>query len=92
MVDYGEELLLRYRTATSLDITKFVTGRGHCKTLHQWHYQEMEGYLERLETYATHIEICGENRNSYAKTDHDRFVPLMEKYKIFTIFEKENAS
>ena len=70
-VDYVEELLLQYRTATSLDITKFATGRGHRKTLHQRQYQEMEGYLERLKTYATHIEICGESRNSYAKTDHD---------------------
>ena len=70
-VDYVEELLLQYRAATSLDITKFVTGRGHQKTLYQRQYQEMEGYLERLKTYAKHIEICGENRNSYAKTDHD---------------------
>ena len=70
-VDYVEELLLQYRAATSLDITKFVTGRGHRKTLYQRQYQEMEGYLERLKTYAKHIEICGENRNSYAKTDHD---------------------
>ena len=70
-VDYVEELLLQYRMATSLDITKFVTGRGHHKTIHQRHYQEMEGYLERLKTYAKHIEICGESRNSYAKTDHD---------------------
>ena len=70
-VDYVEELLWQYRAATSLDITKFVTGRGHRKTLYQRQYQEMEGYLERLKTYAKHIEICGENRNSYAKTDHD---------------------
>lgn len=31
----------------------------------------MQGYLERLKTYASHIEICGEARNSYSKTDHD---------------------
>ena len=70
-VDYVEELLLQYRVATSLDVTKFVTGRGHRKTLHQRQYQEMESYLERLKTYAKHIEICGKSRNSYAKTDHD---------------------
>ena len=70
-VDYVEELLFQYRVATSLDVTKFVTGRGHRKTLHQRQYQEMESYLERLKTYAKHIEICGESRNSYAKTDHD---------------------
>ena len=32
---------------------------------------ELQGYLERLKAYAKHIEICGESRNSYAKTDHD---------------------
>ena len=31
----------------------------------------MQGYLERLKNYATHIAICGEVRNSYSKTDHD---------------------
>ena len=31
----------------------------------------MQGYLERLKNYAMHIEICGEVRNSYCKTDHD---------------------
>lgn len=70
-VDYVEELLLQYRKVTELDTSRFVTGRGHRKALHQRQYQEMEKYLERLKTYAKHIEICGERRNSYAKTDHD---------------------
>ena len=70
-VDYVETLLLQYRQLTNLDVNCFVTGRGHRKTLHQRQYQELEGYLERLKTYANHIEICGESRNSYAKTDHD---------------------
>ena len=48
---------------------------------HQKQYQEMEGYLERLKTYARHIEICGESRNSYAKTDHDAtFMRLKRDY------------
>ena len=70
-VDYVETLLLQYRKLTGLDVGCFVTGRGHRKSLHQRQYQELEGYLERLKTYANHIEICGEERNSYAKTDHD---------------------
>lgn len=70
-VDYVEELLKQYREVLKLDISRFVTGRGHRKTLHQRQYEEMEGYLERLKNYAKHIEICGEERNSYAKTDHD---------------------
>lgn len=70
-IEYVEELLKKYCLVTNLDTCSFVTGRGHRKTLHQRQYQEMEGYLERLKTYAKHIEICGESRNSYAKTDHD---------------------
>lgn len=70
-IDYVAGLLEQYRLATGLDVDSFVAGRGHRKPLHQRQYQEMEGYLERLKTYARHIEICGESRNSYAKTDHD---------------------
>ena len=57
---------------------------------------------EKLKEYAKHIEICGEKRGSYSKTDKsatldvkqyasdmDCFVPLMEKFMKFTMFEKE---
>ncbi|MEE1248493.1 MAG: transposase [Lachnospiraceae bacterium] len=70
-IEYVAELLDKYISVTNLDATTFVSGKGHRKTLHQRQYQEMENYLERLKTYAKHIEICGECRNSYAKTDHD---------------------
>lgn len=80
-IDYVEELLKNYRHITNLDTDSFVTGRGHRKTQHQRQYQELEGYLERLKTYAKHIEICGESRNSYAKTDHDAtFMRLKRDY------------
>lgn len=39
--------------------------------MEQRQYQEMQTYLERLKSYAKHIEVCGEGRNSYSKTDHD---------------------
>lgn len=80
-IEYVEELLEKYSHATKLDTGSFVTGRGHRKTLHQRQYQEMKGYLLRLKTYAKHIEICGESRNSYAKTDHDAtFMRLKRDY------------
>ena len=80
-IEYVEELLMKYCRATNLDTNSFVTGRGHRKTLYQRQYQEMDGYLERLKTYAKHIEICGESRNSYAKTDHDAtFMRLKRDY------------
>ena len=41
----------------------------------------MQEYAERLKTYAKHIEICGDFRNSYAKTDHDAtFMRLKRDY------------
>ena len=103
------------------------------KSLYQKQYETLSGYCERLKNYARHIEICGESRNSYSKTDNDAtfmrvksdymgndqllpaynlqaavcdeyiavidakpyasdmecFVPLMEKYMKFTMFDKE---
>ena len=70
-VEYVEELLSAYAAATGLDFSKFVSGIGHRKNIYQKQYQEMQGYLARLKKYATHIEICGDARNSYSKTDHD---------------------
>lgn len=41
----------------------------------------MHEYLERLKSYAYHIETCGEERNSYSKTDHDAtFMRLKRDY------------
>ena len=70
-IGYVEEMLLAYASATGLDISAFVSGIGHRKSIHQKHYQKMQGYLERLKSYASHIETCGEDRNSYSKTDKD---------------------
>lgn len=70
-VDYVEEMLQNYEKSTNFDKSAFVYGRGHRKSLYQRQYQKMAEYLERLKAYANHIEICGEKRNSYAKTDRD---------------------
>lgn len=70
-IEYIEKMLADYLKVTDLNQTAFVYGTGHRKSLFQKHYQEMEGYLKRLKTYARHIEICGDERNSYCKTDHD---------------------
>ena len=70
-IDYAEKLLSKYRELTDLDINSFVSGKGKHKTIHQRQYQKLEEYITRLKNYAKHIEICGDSRNSYAKTDHD---------------------
>lgn len=80
-IDYVSELLELYKKGTNLDESMFVSGCGHRKSIQQKQYQELQGYLERLKTYARHIEICGENRNSYSKTDHDAtFMRLKRDY------------
>ncbi|MCP1103669.1 hypothetical protein M2454_003009 [Aequitasia blattaphilus] len=80
-IDYVSELLEMYKEGTRLDESSFVSGCGHRKSLQQKQYQELEEYLERLKTYAHHIEICGEKRNSYSKTDYDAtFMCLKRDY------------
>lgn len=70
-----------YKKATNLEESTFVSGCGHRKSLQQKQYQELRGYHERLKRYAHHIEVCGEERNSYSKTDHDAtFMRLKRDY------------
>lgn len=58
-IDYVSELLELCRKGAGLDESTFVSGCGHRKSIYQKQYQELQGYLERLKTYAHHIEICG---------------------------------
>ena len=80
-INYVSELLEMYKKGTRLDPATFVSGCGHRKSIYQKQYQELQEYLERLKTYAHHIELCGEERNSYSKTDHDAtFMRLKRDY------------
>lgn len=80
-IDYVSELLTIYKETTGLDETSFVSGRGHRKSIRQKQCEELKEYLERLKSYAYHIETCGEERNSYSKTDHDAtFMRLKRDY------------
>lgn len=65
-----EEILGRYKHIWELDESSFVSGRGHKKTAQQRQYEKLKEYKEKLEEYVEKIRICGENRNSYSKTDH----------------------
>ncbi len=42
-------------------------------------YDKLSGYIGKLKTYADHIKICREERNSYSKTDHDATFMRMKK-------------
>ena len=70
-IEYLENILAKYAEVTDLDFDSFVYGRGHRKTVFQRQYEKLKEYKDRLKAYAKHIEICGESRNSYSKTDHD---------------------
>ena len=70
-VEYLDEILTLFRKLTSIDVSTFVHGSGHRKTVEQRLYEEAASYSSRLKKYAKHIQICGDSRNSYSKTDHD---------------------
>lgn len=80
-IGYVSELLAMYKEGTGLDENSFVSGCGHRKSIRQKQYQELQGYLKRLKSYARHIKICGDERNSYSKTDQDAtFMRLKRDY------------
>lgn len=69
-IEYLEEVAARFSSIADPDGSR-IRGKGHHKTPEQRQYDKLIEYLERLKKYAEHIEICGESRNSYSKTDHD---------------------
>ena len=68
--EYLKEAAEQYAEAWQIDETAFVHGRGHRKTTQQRHYEKLREYAAKLEEYVEKIKICGEDRNSYSKTDH----------------------
>ena len=68
--EYLKEAAEQYAEAWQIDETIFVHGKGHRKTTQQRHYEKLSEYATKLEEYVEKIKICGEERNSYSKTDH----------------------
>ena len=68
--EYLKEAADKYAQMCQIDETTFVHGRGHHKSMQQRHYEKLMEYTEKLEEYVEKIHICGEDRNSYSKTDH----------------------
>jgi len=69
-VEYVEEVTRRYANITGVG-DACIRGKGHHKTEEQRQYEKLCEYLKRLKKYAKNIEICGNTRNSYSKTDND---------------------
>ena len=96
-IEYLEEILEKYAELTALDFDSFVYGKGHRKTIYQRQYEKLNEYKERLKTYANHIEVCGNERNSYSKTDHDAsFMRIKTDYmgndQLLIIFRRLSAT
>ena len=68
--EYIREAADKYAEMWQLDEAEFVYGRGHRKSVQQRHYENLIEYAEKLEEYIEKIQICGEERKSYSKTDH----------------------
>lgn len=70
-IEYMELIIDRYIQFFDIQPNCIVRGRGHHKTPEQRNYDKLVEYTEKLKKYAIHINTCGDNRNSYSKTDND---------------------
>ena len=78
-IEYLEQIQQQYVKLCGFDPETAIRGRGHHKTIEQRHYDKLSEYISRLKKYAEHIKICGDERNSYSKTDHDATFMRMKK-------------
>ena len=70
-VEYVKYILDTFLEAAGMTAGDFVHGKGKHKTPHQRLYEKVYDCYKKLKSYAQKISICGEDRNSYSKTDHD---------------------
>ena len=49
----------------------FVSGKGKHKTEQQREWEALHHLLQQWRKYEEQLQIMGEDRNSYSKTDHD---------------------
>ena len=78
-IEYLEEILKKYIELVGFDPGKAVHGKGNHKTSEQRLVEKFSEYIERLKKYAERIKICGNDRNSYSKTDHDATFMRMKR-------------
>ena len=70
-IEHLEKMFNQVREILNIDPLLFVQGKGKRKTYEQKSYEFLNETIEQLKDYADKIEICGDNRNSYSKTDYD---------------------
>ena len=69
-IEYLEQVIQQYVDLTNINPNLIVRGRGHHKSQEQRNYDKLVEYTEKLKKYAKHIKTCGDDRNSYSKTDN----------------------
>ena len=78
-IEYMEDTLNNFKALYNIDESEFVHGKGRHKTWEQRNYELLKAYTEKLKEYAEKMNICGENRNSYSKTDPSATFMRMKK-------------
>ena len=76
--DYNQ-ILKAYADKSNIDVNNIPTGRGKRLTEEQRNYKKGYEYLVKLIEYEEKEQICGENRNSYFKTDHDATAMVLKE-------------
>lgn len=77
--EYLEEIAARYASLYGIDEKTFVHGKGRHKTQEQRHYEKLAHFTEKLREYVEKLRICGPERNSYSKTDHEATFMRMKR-------------
>ena len=72
-------LINDYVRRENIDIHQIPTGKGKRKTKEQKYYKEIYEKLIKLLEYEEKERICGENRNSYYKTDKDATAMVLKE-------------
>jgi len=76
---------IRQRRWTELGNQLLVNGKGTRKSPKQRRYEAFSAFHEKLKEYEEKIARCGEDRNSYSKTDPDAtFMHMKEDYYMKT--------
>lgn len=78
-IEYMEQIIEQYIKLERINPETIVRGKGHRKTAEQRRYDKLLEYTEKLKEYSNHIRICGDERNSYSKTDNDATFMRMKK-------------
>ena len=64
-------LLEEKLASQKIDISSIQSGKGIRNPAEVKTYLRCLGHLRKMAVYQEQVEICGKNRNSYYKTDHD---------------------